>query len=176
MILFLISFSLYLNINGFFFGDDIIHQIYTNEGHINYLFLIASILYSSIIPSVTNTLLRILALTENTILKIKHQKSLKNLVKFGKECERDLKIQFIIFFIISFLLLLFFWYFTSCFCGVYQNLQITLMTESLISFGISMLYPFGLNLIPGIFRIHALRAKKKDKLCLYKISSFLSLI
>ena len=175
-ILFLISFSLYLNINGFFFGDEIIHQIYTNEGKINYLLLIASILYSSLIPSVINTLLRMLALTENTILKIKHQKNLKSIIKFAEECEKDLRIQFIIFFVISFLLLLFFWYFISCFCGVYTNMQITLINETLISFGISMLYPFGLNLIPGIFRIHALRAEKKDKKCLYKIGSFLSLI
>ena len=176
IILFLVSFSLYLNINGFFFGDEIIHSIYINEGTINYLFLIASILYSSLIPSIINTLLRMLSLTENTILKIKHQKNLKSLVKFAKECEKDLRIQFTIFFIISFLLLLFFWYFTSCFCGVYQNMQITLITETLISFGMSMLYPFGLYLIPGIFRIHALRAPKKDKQCIYKMGSLLSFI
>jgi hypothetical protein len=39
-----------------------------------------------------------------------------------------------------------------------------------------MLYPFGLNLLPGFFRIPALRAKQKDKKCLYKFSNIISLI
>jgi hypothetical protein len=70
----------------------------------------------------------------------------------------------------------FFWYFISCFCAVYKNTQIILIEDTLISFGISMLYPFGLNLIPSIFRIHALRAPKKDKNKLYSISLFLALL
>ena len=39
-----------------------------------------------------------------------------------------------------------------------------------------MIYPFGLNLLPGIFRFPALRAKNKDKVCLYKISCLLALL
>ena len=37
-----------------------------------------------------------------------------------------------------------------------------------------MLYPFGLNLLPGLFRIPALRAKNKK--CLYKTSLIVALI
>ena len=39
-----------------------------------------------------------------------------------------------------------------------------------------MLYPIGLNLLPGIFRIPALRANKKDKKCMYKLSGIIALI
>ena len=39
-----------------------------------------------------------------------------------------------------------------------------------------MLYPFGLYLLPGMFRIPALRAKNKDKKCLYQISTLVALI
>ena len=39
-----------------------------------------------------------------------------------------------------------------------------------------MLYPFGLNLFPGFLRIPALRAKKKDKKILYKISLLVAII
>ena len=39
-----------------------------------------------------------------------------------------------------------------------------------------MFYPFGLNLFPGMFRIPALRAKNKDKKCIYKISGIIALI
>ena len=72
--------------------------------------------------------------------------------------------------------MLFFWYFISCFCAVYNNTQIILFKDTLISFALSMLYPFGLNLLPGIFRIPALRSKKKDKKCLYSFSGLLALI
>ena len=51
-----------------------------------------------------------------------------------------------------------------------------LINDTLISFGLSMLYPFGLNLLPGFFRIPALRSKKKDKKCLYTLSTYIALI
>ena len=72
--------------------------------------------------------------------------------------------------------MVFFWYFISCFCAVYKNTQIILIKDTLISFAISMLYPFGLNLFPGCFRIPALRSPKKDKKCLYKASGLIALI
>lgn len=71
--------------------------------------------------------------------------------------------------------MLFFWYFISGFCAVYKNTQLILIENTLISFLISMISPFGTNLLPGFFRIPALRAKKKNKSCLYKISGFLAL-
>ena len=59
---------------------------------------------------------------------------------------------------------------------MYYNTQIILIKNTLISFGISMLYPVGINFIPGMFRIPALRAEKKDKKCLYSFSQFVALI
>ena len=176
IILFLISFSLYFSVNGFFFSDKTIHSIYENKGLANYLNQIASILYSSIIPSVINSILRLLSLSENDFYLMKQQKDGKNLIKIAKEIEICIKIKFTIFFIICYLLLFFFWYFISCFCGVYKNTQIVLITDTFISFGTSMIYPFGLSLLPGIFRIQALRAKNKDKKCLFQISSLVALI
>jgi hypothetical protein len=51
-----------------------------------------------------------------------------------------------------------------------------LIIDTLISFGISMIYPFGLNLFPGIFRISALRAKNMDKGGLFLIGKLLAII
>ena len=85
-------------------------------------------------------------------------------------------IKFIIFFILSNILLLFFWYFIACFCAVYTNTQNILIKDTLVSFGLSMVYPFGLNLLPGMFRIPALKDKEKKKILLYKISCIVALI
>ena len=72
--------------------------------------------------------------------------------------------------------MIFFWYFITCFCAVYSNTQIILIKNVLLSYGISMIYPIIINLIPGFFRISALKAKNKDKEFIYKISSFVALI
>ena len=174
--LLILSFSIYFNINGFFFSDKTLHNIYESEGIINYLYQLIGILYSTLVSSVINIILRKLSLSENYILELKKSKNSKNAMKKARETNKKIKIQFAIFFIISYLLLFFFWYFTSCFCGVYKNTQYILINDTLISFGLSMIYPFGLNLLPGMFRITALRAKKKDKKCMFQISRLISLI
>ena len=174
--LFLLSFSLYFTINGFFFSDDTMHKIHEDNGSYNIIFQIPQILYSSVVSAVINMILKLLSLSEKNILSIKKEENLKNAVKKSKVIEVCITMKFIIFFILSNILLLFFWYFISCFCAVYTNTQVILIKDTLISFGLSMIYPFGLNLLPGMFRIPALRAKNKDKKCLYQISTLVALI
>ena len=174
--LFLVSFSLYLTINGFFFNDKTMHKIYKDNGVYNIIFQIPQILYSSIITSVINMLLKNLSLSEKEILKIKQEKNIKNTVNISKKLENCINIKFIIFFLFSLILMLFFWYFISCFCAVYSNTQTILFKDTILSFGLSMLYPFGLNLLPGLARIPSLRSEKKDKKCLYCFSQILALI
>ena len=91
-----------------------------------------------------------------------------------KEKKKCLLIKFILFFIFSFLFLLLFWYYISCFWAVYKNTQLYLIEDTAISFGISLIYPFALNLMPGLLRIYSI--KNKDKACLYRISKILQLI
>jgi len=174
--LFLVSFSLYLNVNAFFFNDDTMHKIYEENGVFNIIAQIPKILYSSLISSFINMILKALSLSERDILKIKEEKSMVRTVKKSKKIEKCIRIKFVFFFLISLILMSFFWYFISCFCAVYINTQAILFKDSLISFGISMVYPIGINLIPGIFRIPSLRAKNKDKECMYSFSQIIALI
>ena len=173
--LFIVSLSLYFTINGFFFSDDTMHKVYVDNGAFNLLYQIPQILFSSVISAIINMILKQLSLSEKNILKLKEDRIMKNSVEKSKKIERCLKIKFIIFFILGFILMIFFLYFISCFCAVYVNTQIILLKDTLISFCTSMLYPFGLDLVPGFFRIPALRAQKKDKNCLYKLSLIISL-
>ena len=110
------------------------------------------------------------------ILKSEIYYSISKAKKKARKIEKCLKIKLILFFVISSILMLFFWYFISCFCAVYTNTQIILIKDTGISFGTSMLYPFILSFIPGIFRIPALRAKNKNLKSLYKLSSFVNLL
>jgi hypothetical protein len=174
--LFIVSFSLYFSINAFFFNDNTMHKIYEDKGVYNIIYQIPQILYSSVVSSIINILLKSLSLSEKDILKIKQEKDTKNTTEKAKSIEKCIKIKFVIFFVISLILMLFFWYFISCFCAVYTNTQIILFKDTLISFSLSMLYPFAINLIPGFFRIPALRDEKKDMKCLYSFSQIVALI
>ena len=162
IILFIMSFSLFFTINGFFFSDKTMHKVYEDYGSYDFLYQIPQIFYSTMVCAVINIILKQLSLSEKNILEIKGE-PLENIDQKSTKIKDCLKIKYALFFILSFLLMAFFWYFISCFCAVYPNTQIILIEDTLISFITSMIYPFGLNLLPPMFRIPALRAKKKDK-------------
>ena len=172
--LFFFSFTQYLAINSLFFNDETMHEIYIKRGKFNFIYQIPIILYSTMICSFINIIVSALSLTERNILEFKRNninidKTFLKLIKF-------IKVKFKLFFILSFLLLIFFWFYVSCFCTVYVNTQLHLIKDTLISFGFTMIYPLGLLLFPGIFRIPALRSKKKNKQFLYKISQIIQII
>ena len=172
--LFLISFSLYFTVNGFFFSDDTMHKIHENNGAYSIIHQIPQIVYSSVISTVINMILKLLSLSESNILIIKKEKNFALAKSNSKKVHKCIIIKFVIFFLLSLILLLFFWYFISCFCAVFTNTQLILIKDTLLSFVLSMVYPFPINLLPGIFRIPALRAKNKR--ILYQISNLLALI
>ena len=172
--LFLFSFSLYLTINGFFFSDDTMHKIHEDNGAFDLILQIPQILYSTIISAAINIILKMLSLSENNIIALKQANEYKKMKILREKIKKCLTIKFIIFYFLNFTFLLFFWYFVSCFCAVYKNTQIILIKDTIISFSLSMVYPFGLNLLPGLFRIPAIKAKNQKGI--YKFSQLVALI
>ena len=152
------------------------NKINQDNGAYDIIFQIPQILYSTVISAIINMILKRLSLSEKQILAIKLQSNYLIAQQNSKNIRMCIKIKLSIFFIFSFIFMTFFWYFISCFCAVYKNTQKILIKDTLISFAISMLYPFGLNLLPGMLRIPSLRGTRKDKKCLYKVSGLIALI
>ena len=175
-IIFIFSFALLYTVNCLFFQDWAINRIYEENSDFDLFYQLPQIIYSSIISTVLNTLLKFLALSEGDILKLKRKKVKKNLEQKESDLNKKLNFKFILFFIISTIFLLFFWYYLSMFCAIYVNTQIHLIKDTLISFALSMLYPFGIYLLPGLFRIPALANRKKKRMYLYSISKVLQFI
>ena len=92
------------------------------------------------------------------------------MIKELSNTKRCLRIKYILYFIICFFSLIFFWYYLTCFGSIYKNTQIYLLKDTLISFGISLLYPFIIYLIPKTLRINSLKHPKY----IYKLSNLLS--
>ena len=173
--LFLFSFALYYTINAFFFTENEIHKIYEDSGDYDFIYNIPQIIYSTIISSFINIIINFFSLSESKILKMKNSSNKMNYKESFIKLLSCLKIKFSCFFIISLLLLIIFWYYISCFCAVYKNTQLYLIQDTLISYFLSLLYPFGINLFPGLFRIPSLRDHNKNKECLFKFSKIIQL-
>jgi len=171
--LFFIGFTIYYTVNALFYNDDTMHNIYIDKGSFNLEYQIPIIIYSSLISMILNALLKLLALSNNDIIKFKQNKEKNDINKRGTDLEKKLQIKSIFYFIISFIFLLFFWYYISMFGVIYKNTQYHLLKDTLISFALSMIYPFGIYLLPGIFRIPALSNNKRK--CLYGFSKLLQI-
>ena len=170
------TFSCYYTINALFFNDSIMHAIYENSGGFNFIYHLPQILYSTIISLIINMIIRNLSLSDKNIIELKHKKVTPNFMSKTERVLKCLKIKFICFFVFSFVFLILFWYYLSCFCAVYQKTQIHLIKDTVISFSLSLFYQFGINLIPGCLRMNSLNAKNKDRYILYKISLIIQYI
>ena len=171
-----ISFVIYYTVNALFYNDSTMHKIYEDGGSYNFIYQIPQILYSALISSIFNIILKTLSLSERSILKIKHEDNKQNLKNKSQKISKSLDYKFILYFIISFIFLLFFLYYLSCFCAVFKNTQLHLIKDTIISFIVSLIYPIFIYLLPGIIRIPALRTNKKNGIILYNISKFIELI
>ena len=72
--IFCISFAIYYTVNALFFDDDTMHQIYQNNGKLNLEYRIPKIVYSTLISTGFNTILQILALSNDLIIVFKQKK------------------------------------------------------------------------------------------------------
>ena len=93
---------------------------------------------------ILNALLKLLALSNNDIIKFKQNKEKNDINKRGTDLEKKLQIKSIFYFIISFIFLLFFWYYISMFGVIYKNTQYLLLKDTLMSFGLSFFDLFSL--------------------------------
>ena len=85
-----------------------------------------------------------------------------------------MKRRLVCFFVVTFVLFLFYWYFISAFCAVYQNTQIIFLRDTGISILTSFTDPFVIYGIIAILRLISLSICCKKKLgCMYKLSEII---
>ena len=149
-------------LNVFFFSDETMHKMYLDYGKYNFVQQIPQIVYSTIVSQIIQVFICYLSLTDKHYyqiknIKIKSKEQIYKIIKCVK-----LKIYF--FFITSWIIFFFYWYLITCFCEVYRNTQTAFIKDSLTSFGLGLLYPFALYLMPSTLRIIAL------KTCIGKLS------
>jgi hypothetical protein len=173
-IIFLFATNFAMNV--LFFFDESIHKIYINSGIFNLLQQLPQIIYSTIVLVFFEFIISFLTLSERELHEIKDN------IKKQKEDYLDdiaktldcFKIKFIIFFTFSFGMLIFYWYFISSFCAVYENTQVIYIEDSFTCFACSLFYSFLKYLIFTLCRFISLRCNKDYFICeiLYKLGVF----
>ncbi len=170
--IFFIGFAIESSVNGLFYNDDTMHKIYKSSGVFDWKTQLPIIICSTLISKILNEPLNFFGLSNDDIISFKQNIRNINFKNRINSLKKRLSIKFIIFFIIGFILLSFLWYYISLFCVIYKNTQFHLVYDTIIGFGLSMLFPFGIYLIPAIFRMIALSDKKSKRKFLYDFSKF----
>ena len=172
--LFLLSFCIYYFSNTLFFNESVIHQIYIDGGLFNFIYLIPYILYSFVISHTLITIIKYYSLSERNICEIKMETNYLKAYDIRDKVNKCLVIKYILFFVCGIIFLFFIWYFLSSFGAVYQNTQIYLVKNTLISFAFELIYPFVINILTGILRILSLKGKNKE--FMFNFSKFIQII
>ena len=173
--IFLLYFAFNYTINFFLEFKNIAHKLYEDEGKYDILYFIPHIFISFAISHIITIIIKLIFLTERNIVEVKN-KSTPHLSKIAANvAKRIIKIKNTLFFIFGIIFLGFFWIILSTFGAVYKSTQFIILQNTLISFAISLIYPFIINIIPCIFRISAINSSG-DFECVYQFNLFLQLL
>ena len=172
--LFFFTFAINYSVSILFYNYETMHKIYEESGAFNFIYQIPQILYSAIITGILRAIVTKLGLCENNILVIKNAK-LNDLENQKKKGLKIIYIKFVLFFVVTYVLLTIFWVYSISFCVVYKNTQIHLLKDVILSFLTSFVYPIIIYLLPGFFRIHSLKNKKGKKHLLYNFSKIIQM-
>ena len=173
--LFLFSFPLEYAINALFFNDSTMHKIYEDRGNYNFIYQLPQTIYSFLISFVITKLLDFFNLSEEKISEIAQNKNSEVEPKINNFFKKSI-FKLVTLFVLIFIFLLLFWYYLSSFCAVYKNTQRALIYDTITTFvPISLiLFPLIVCFIPCTMRYYSLRAKRKNRKCLYKASIIIS--
>ena len=171
---FLTLLCIQMTMNGLFFVHESMHRKYVNGEEYTFVQKIPQLLFTLIISHLLEVFLCFLGMTDDHIYKIKDLPKLeKNGAKIIDIID-TMKNRLIGFYIFTFILFLFNWYFISAFCAVYQNTQKIFLRDSAISFVTSMIDPFIIYGVTTLLRyISLIKCCKKKLGCVYKLSDLI---
>ena len=173
---FLFGIALYFTLNALFYTESYISEQFNSGGSVNFLNLMKSeltrCLYSSMVGIVVSFFLSCISSSKMRIKSlIKREKNPDRFRQESIEIIRNLRKKIIIFLIVNFILMFLFWYYVSAFCFCYKNTQVSWLIGGLITWGITLVFPFILCLLIAIFRFLGLKYKMESA---FKISACLS--
>ena len=178
-----------MTMNGLFFIHESMHRKYTEGENFTFVQKLPQLIFTILVADLIEVILCFLSMTDKHIYDIKalvreqKEKNKKEKKDINDKKELGQKIMNILdtmqrklvsFFVFTFLLFLFYWYFISAFCAVYQNTQVIFLRDSGISFITSLVETCIIYGFTNILRAISLSLCCRKKLgCVYKISDLI---
>ena len=150
-----------------------LHKIYEDGGSYDIIYFLPKISIAFIASHALTILIKTIFLSERNLLEIRIQPTYFKAIDIAPKVKRNITIKYIIFFILGIIILGFFWIVLSSFGAVYQNTQVIVCENTLLSFAMSFIYPFFINIFPCSFRMCSLSTKSEY---LYIFSKILQLL
>ena len=170
---FLILLCTQMFMNGLFFTDDSMHKA-TKSDDYNFVQQLPKIIFSLIGTHVIEVFLCYLSMTDTVMYEIKELAKRKFTEQIISEKVNTMKKKLIGYFISTFILFAFYWYFVSAFCAVFQNTQKIFLLDFLIGTLLGYIDPFIIYLLKVVLRYLSLTklTNKKGEI-VYKISDLI---
>ena len=158
---FILNISIILFFNAAFFYDSLLHKKYKNNILSFWSTLPKSIYCSlscfvifSILNSLSNSTREFEIIMKTVFVRTEYVKKCEKIIK-------TLKIKLTFFFSLNFVLMLFFWYYSSIFCAIYSSSQKEYFKEVITSLLITLCVPFPVSLLLTFLRKISLKYKLK---------------
>jgi len=167
ILIFLLNIDLYFVVNGLYFNEDYISEVYHYEGEEHFFDFISrtnyNFFYASFVGAFIEYMIKCFFVEE---------KRLKNLFRREKDNETNLryelslvlnliKSRYIWFFITSYIITIFSWYYLTCFNNVYPNMALEWIKSSIAIIFVMLLIYMGLALVEMILRYLSFRFKSE---------------
>ena len=174
---FLITFCVDSTMNGLFFVHESMQRKYRENKDMTFAEKLPQFLFTILVSHALEVLLCFLGMTDVHVYEIKalptqEKKKGEKVMEILSKIKRKLTA----FYSVTFILFLFFWYFISAFCAVYQNTQTIFLRDSIISFAISLIDPFFIYGLTSLLRWISLFIVCRKNCCggcLYKLSNLI---
>ncbi len=165
-----------MTMNGLFFVHESMHKKYTDNEDSSFVDKIPQLLFSLLVSHAMEVILCFLSMTDKHIYEIKALPKLEQNDQRMFDIVDKIRKKLIAFFVFTFLVFLFHWYFISAFCAVYQNTQVIFLRDSGISILNSLIDPFLIYGATTLLRyLSLLKCCRKKACCLYKVSDIFPL-
>ena len=177
LLLFLLNIDLYFVINGLFFNEEYISEVYHSNKEEQFFDFVSrtnyNLFYTSMVGALVEYMINCFFVEE---------KKFQNLFRREKDNEMRLRAEFavvlnliksryIAFFITSYVITLFSWYYATCFNNVYPNMKIEWIKSSICIIFIMIFVYIGLALLETILRFLSFKFKSEK---IFKFSKIFS--
>ena len=170
---FLFIIVIYFTFNTLFADIPSFHNMYLNKSNLDFVSNIDKIIYATLISYVLQKLIAVATFTNSTIIQIKNceMKKKEEMIENVHYC---VTIKCVMFFSLSIIMTIFFWFYIGCFCTFFPKTQIYLFLITFLSIIISFIYSLIILFLSAFIRFYSLNEPNRDNL--YKFSQFLQVI